>query len=193
MKNLIFALFFLAASTTAFSQVTFKPGAKAGVNLANVSNTNGDTKTDFYVGGFLEMQFADIYALQPELVYTRQGAKSRFSGGEDLEIQYVGIAIANKFSPFKEIGLHFIIGPEIDIKVGDNVDYTDTAPLDFSFFGGIGYELPFGLSIEARYKQGIIDIDDGFTTFGSGSDFEDDNNLNGVIQIGVSYMFDFSK
>ena len=64
--------------------------------------------------------------------------------------------------------------------------------------GGIGYDFPFGLSVEARYKQGIIDYDDGFSEFGDSSDpYYDDNydknNLNGVFQIGVSYKFDFSK
>jgi hypothetical protein len=192
MKKSILLLAMLVVSSTTFSQVTFKPGARAGINLANVSETEGDTKTDFYIGGLLEMQFSSFYALQPEVVYSRQGAKSKFSGVDDLELQYVGLSIANKFSPFKDIGLHFIVGPGIDIKVGDNVDYLETAAVDFVFFGGIGYELPFGLSVEARFKQGILDVDDGFTEFG-GNGYADDNNLNGVFQIGVAYKFDFSK
>ena len=90
-----------------------------------------------------------------------------------------------------------MVGVGIDVKINNNVDdyYFDTAPIDITFTGGIGYDFPMGLSIEARYKQGIIDFDDGFSEFGdsnSGYD-EDENNLNGVIQIGVSYKFDFSK
>jgi len=192
MKKLILSLVILSACTSAFSQVTFKPGARAGVNLANVSDTDGDTKTDFYIGGLLEMQFSSFYALQPEIVYSRQGSKSKISGFDDLELQYVGLSLANKLSPVKDLGLHFIIGPGIDIKVCDNVEYLDTSPLDFVFFGGIGFDFPFGLTIEARYKQGIIDIDDGFTEFG-GDGSADDNNLNSAIQIGVAYKFDFSK
>jgi len=192
MKRIILSLALIIASTTAFAQITFKPGARTGINFANVSDANGDTKTDFYIGGLIEMQFSNFYALQPEIAYSRQGAKSKISGGEDLELQYVGLSLANKFSPFKDLGLHFIIGPGIDVKVSDNVDYLETAPIDFVFFGGIGYELPIGLSIEARYKQGILDVDDGFTEFG-GSGYADDNNLNGVFQVGVSYKFDFSK
>lgn len=192
MKKLILSSILLVAITYSYSQVTFKPGARAGVNFANVSETDGDTKTDFYVGGLIEMQFSNFYALQPEIVYSRQGAKSKISGLDDLELQYVGLSIANKFSPFKAIGLNFIVGPGIDVKVADNVDYLDTAPIDFVFFGGIGYELPFGLTIEARYKQGILDVDDGFTEFG-GDGYYDDNNLNGVFQVGVVYTFDFSK
>lgn len=208
MKKIILSLALIIAGTTAFSQATFKPGVRTGVNFANVSNLDSETKTDFYFGGFLEMQLAEIYALQPEITYSRQGAKSKASEGRDLELQYVGLSVINKFSPIPDVGLHFLIGPGIDVKVGDNIenDYSgyyysysdDTAPIDITFIGGIGYDFPFGLSVEARYKQGIIDYDDGFSEFGDSSDpyydeDYDENNLNGVFQIGVSYKFDFSK
>ena len=190
MKKLFFALAFVVVATTAFSQVTFKPGIKAGVNFSNISNIDYDTKTDFYVGGLLEMQFADFYALQPELLYSRQGADFPDSGYDGIELQYFSVSIANKFSPFKGIGLNFVVGPSIDIKVGDNLEYDDDwSPMDFAFFGGLSYEFPFGLEIEARYKQGIIDIDDGFSEFGNSE--ADDNNLNSVIQVGVAYKFSF--
>ncbi|WP_452230726.1 MULTISPECIES: porin family protein [unclassified Lacinutrix] len=214
MKKIILSLALLIAGTTAFSQVTLKPGVRAGANFANVSNLKTDQKTDFYIGAFLEMQLADFYALQPEVTYSRQGAKYDISGVDDLDLQYVGLTVINKFSPIKNLGLHFLVGPGIDVKVSDNVQSNyrydsyydpyynsyDTAPIDITFTGGIGYDFPFGLSVEARYKQGIIDYDDGFSEFGdSGSgdyyydDERDDNNLNGVFQIGVSYKFDFSN
>lgn len=189
-KRALFTLFFAVMTISAFSQVTFNPGVKAGLNFSNVSGTEGETKTDFYVGGLMEMQFANFYALQPEIIYSRQGAESSVSGVEGIELQYLSISIANKFSPFKNIGLNFVVGPSIDIKIGDNLDYYDElAPMDFAFFGGLSYEFPFGLEIEARYKQGIIDIDDGFSEFGNSE--ADDNNLNSAFQIGVAYKFDF--
>lgn len=191
MKKLFLAIAFIAIGTSTFSQVTFKPGARAGVNLANLSDTNGDTKTDFYVGIFGELKLGSVYALQPEINYSRQGSKNP-GVGDDAEIQYIGLSIANKFSPFKSLGLHFIIGPGIDVKVSDNLydnDYDDTAPLDFVFFGGVGYDFSMGLSVEARYKQGTIDVKDGYTELGG--NYEEDNWLNGVIQIGVAYKFNF--
>ena len=190
MKKVVLTLAVALLSTVAFSQVTFKPGVRAGANLANLSDTNGDTKTDFYIGAFGELKLGGVYALQPEINYSRQGSKNP-GEGEDIEIQYVGLSLANKFSPFKDFGLHLIIGPGIDVKVSDNLNLYDTAPLDFNFFGGIGYDFPIGLSVEARYNQGIIDVKDGFTELGS--DTEGGNWLNGVFQIGVSYKFDFSK
>lgn len=128
--------------------------------------------------------------MQPELNYTRQGGKSKFSEFDDLEIQYVSLSIANKFSPFNDMGLHFIVGPAINIKTGDNYDddFDELESFDIVIFGGLGYDFPFGLTLEARYNIGLVDI------FGYNIDNDDasidDVLLNKVIQIGATYKFD---
>jgi hypothetical protein len=192
MKNLFLALAFLTISNTAFSQIKIRPGVRAGVNFSNLTNTESDTKTDAYIGAFAAVQFVHFYTLQPEINYSRQGAKSKFSGFDDLEVQYVGFTLTNKFSPFKEIGVHAILGPSINIKVGDNINDNAEA-FDFLIFGGFGYDFPFGLGVEARYNLGLIDI------LGNSFDFDDDDDdyylddivLNTVFQVGVTYKFDF--
>jgi len=95
----------------------------------------------------------------------------------------------------KDHGFHFIVGPSIDIRVNDNV-FTDVTAVDFSFFGGIGYEFPFGLAIEARYKQGIIDVNDSSFSYNDNNDgfFNDgfdDYYTNSVFQISAAYKFGF--
>jgi len=191
MKKLILVFAFITLSTTVFSQVTIRPGVRAGANFANLTNTNTETKTDFYIGGFAALKLANFYTLQPEINYSRQGAKSKTSGFDDFEVQYVGITLANKFSPFKEIGLNFIVGPAINIKVGDNDnDYPED--FDFLFLGGLGYEFPFGLGLEARYNIGIIDIYGSNVNSTNTEDTDIDNiRLNKVFQIGATYKFDF--
>ena len=194
MKKLVLVFAFITLSTTVFSQVTIRPGVRAGANFANLTNSDLDDKTDFYIGGFAAIKLADFYTLQPEINYSRQGAKSKTSGFDDIEIQYVGVTLTNKFSPFKDLGLNFILGPSINIKVNDNYDYygDDLEGFDFLLFGGLGYEFPFGLGIEARYNIGLIDI------FGSNVNAYDDEDtnidnliLNKVFQIGATYKFDF--
>lgn len=188
MKNLFLTFALIVASATAFSQTTFKPGIRAGVNFANITNTDLNTKTDFYFGIFTEIKFATFYALQPEINYTRQGGKAKFSGDADIEIQYVSFGVANKFSPFNDRGLHFIIGPAINIKTGDNNNniYDNFESYDIVFFGGIGYEFPFGLSIEGRYNLGLIDVF-GYDLY---YDVSIDNVLlNNVFQLGATYKF----
>jgi len=182
---IIFSFFFTNA------QIKFKPGIKAGLNSANITNTDFDAKTDFYIGAFTTIKFVDFYSLQPEIFYSGQGAKSNFSGENDLELKYFTLAIANKFFPFKDMGLHAIVGPSFDFKVSDNFSsngFEDPEGFDFGLFVGVGYELPFGLSVEARYKQGIVDV---FGRNVNDTISFDELLANKVVQIGVTYQFDF--
>ncbi|WP_165748935.1 porin family protein [Cellulophaga sp. Z1A5H] len=195
MKNLIFAFIFITITTTAFSQVIARPGVRTGANFTNFTNSDSDSKTTLYVGGFLAIKLAHFYTLQPEINYSRQGAKSKFSSDYDTEIQYIGLAITNKFSPFKGMGLYTIIGPGINIKVGDNYDTNfndDLEGFDFLIFGGLGYDFPFGLGAEIRYNIGLIDIFGRNINSNNHQDTTFDNLiLNKVFQIGVTYKFDF--
>jgi hypothetical protein len=183
MKKVFLTAMLVIMTTTAFSQVTFKPGVRAGVNFSNITNSSTDDKTDFYIGIFGELKLADFYAIQPEINYSRQGADSRSNSAFDIELQYVSLAVANKFSPFNKLGLHFIVGPAINIKVNDQVDdfFTSAEDIDLVIFGGIGYDFPFNLSVETRYNIGLVDI---FPTVGN------DIFVNRVIQIGATYKFD---
>lgn len=192
MKKLIFTIIFFSFFFTN-AQIEFSPGVKAGLNSANITNAGYNAKPDFYVGGFLTVKFAEFYNLQPELVYSRQGAYREFIGSNNsnLKINYISIVIANKFFPFNILGVHAIVGPSFDFKVSDNYNsfYNDEIMgFDFALFGGIGYEFPFGLSIEARYKQGFVDIwgenYNDTVTF-------DELAANKVLQVGLTYQFNF--
>ncbi|HPF96401.1 MAG: PorT family protein [Mangrovimonas sp.] len=211
MKKSFFIISFILLSLTAFAQITVRPGVRGGVTISNITNGHGDANTDFYVGGYAAIKFTRFYVLQPELTYSRQGTKDFFYGIEDgydpiiggfnsfdkdLEIQYLNFTIANKFSPIPNTGLNFIVGPSFNIKVADNYDhqYHNITGFDFALLAGIGYDFPFGLGIEARYNQGLIDI------FGYDfvDDYDDDDDnyfdevyLNSYFQIGLTYTFNF--
>ena len=190
MKRIFLLLALVVTSTTAFSQITVRPGIRSGVNFAKLTNTGSDSKTDFYIGGFAAIEFARFYTLQAELTYTRQGADSKFSSDFDIELQYLSFAVANKFFMIPGMGLHAIVGPAINIKVSDNYGdgFDSLEDFDFVLFGGLGYEFPFGLTLEARYNIGLVDI------FGYNINNDvsfDDVILNEVIQLGVAYKFDF--
>ena len=196
------------------AQVTVKPGVRAGMNLATISNMNADMKADFYVGGFVSIKFTSFYTLQPELTYSRQGAKSGlydFRGDDpividpqmyprfrNIELQYLSVGAMNKFRI--AAGLHAVVGPTLDFKVGDNFTrfYDDPIGVDMAIVAGFGYTFPFGLTVEARYKQGLIDIfgNDYDDDFYSNNSYYENNvlkqiKLNQVIQLGAAYSFDF--
>ncbi len=209
MKKLIIALFMvIGIAQSSQAQVTLEPGIRAGVNFSKLTNYDTDFKTGFYVGGELAIKFNKLYTLQPELVYSQQGGNS---GGQYVynvddmlfysdnkikyTIDYISLSAINKFH--FGTGFHLLVGPSLDFKVNDNFEnnFYSEQPIgfDFSLVGGFGYSLPNGLSFEARFKQGMVDI------YGNNYNMNVDQNNNGnydevvlnqSFQLGISYTFD---
>ncbi len=196
MKKLPIIIALIASSTFAFAQGRTKMALRMGVNNAKILNSNLHTMSGLYAGVALPIQFNETYALQPEITYSKQGGKSETTGLDDVDINYLSISVANKIFT-KGQGFHFILGPSLDFNFDDNFinivnqngDNFKITPIDIALFGGIGYEFDFGLALEMRYKQGLIDLDfndDG--EYGSGNE---KNQLNRVIQIGAFYKLNF--
>jgi len=203
MKRNAFLLIAVAICATAhalYAQKRVSPGIRAGVNVATLSNINADFKTDFYAGGILSLNLGQRYTLQPELIYTRQGANhvvfvdeetGQPSREENVTIQYLSLGVINKFY-FVE-GFHGLVGPSLDMKIGKNfprIDFDDDdyGGVDLGIALGLGYTLPFGLTVEGRFKTGLLDAfnNDYFLRI---FDDPDKVSLNRVFQIGVSYSF----
>lgn len=190
----------IAATTQLFAQKKVSPGIRAGVNVATLSNINADFKADFYAGGILSLNLGQRYTLQPELIYTRQGASNVAfvddetggpTGPENVTIQYLSLGAINKF--YFVDGFHGLIGPSLDMKIGKNfprVDFDDDdyGGVDLGISLGLGYTLPIGLTFEGRFKTGLLDAFNNDYFLGMFDD-PDDISLNRVFQIGLSYSF----
>lgn len=195
MKKILLSTLFLIASLSAFGQGKTSLGIKAGINNSRVQNSGLDNKVSLYGGMFLAVRFTDLYTFQPEVLYSDQGGETNFGSDKNLNINYISLGLANKFFVSKNQGFHFIVGPGLDFNFDDNFfnlinnkggDLKIT-PVDAVVFVGVGYEFDFGLTLELRYKQGLIDLD--FKDKGEyGSDTEE-NQLNNVVQIGLAYKF----
>lgn len=189
----VFILILACLFTCALSaQVTAKPGVRAGATFSNFSHTDFDYKTDFYVGGFIALKLTDFYTLQPEIDYSRQGAAAELRYDDngtvalfdkDIEVEYLSMACINRFS-FYNFDMH--MGPTFDIELRSNVP--TNIDFDFGVTMGIGYTLPMGLTIEARWKRGLLDVletDD----YNDSLNFVGDNNANNIFQLGLAYSF----
>ncbi|NNE76320.1 MAG: PorT family protein [Pricia sp.] len=193
MKKIFSLSIVLFLIITAVGHSQTRLGMKLGLNQSKISKTKLDTQSGIYVGAFVDLPFTDYYALQPEILYSRQGGKSNSSEYGDVTIDYISIGVPNKFYVDPSNGLHFLIGLGLDINIENNfVNLTnfdideEISPFDISVIGGIGYEFDFGLILEARYKQGTISID----FWGEDHLYEEEgSNLNGVFQIGAAYKF----
>ena len=68
---------------------------------------------------------------------------------------------------------------------------TDLIGFDFGLTGGLGYSMPNGLTFEARFKQGFVDIFGGeYSEDSDGNVDVDQIYLNQLFQLGISYTFD---
>ena len=198
MKKTLTVLVFSMFSTLIFAQTEIRPGLRLGFNVASISNTTLDGKIGPNAGIFVAIQFSEFYTMQPELTYSRQGGKSTFGNTEDLNIDYLSIGLANKLYVIPNQGLHFILGPSFDFDFENNIinlindnNNSEVTPFDLSIFMGIGYEFDFGLILEARYKQGLLDIDLFDDNFESEFYDGEGNTLNTVFQFGVAYKFNY--
>jgi hypothetical protein len=182
MKKLLLSAFAVCAFafTTNAQEVTF--GAKAGLNLANLT---GDVEGNSmlaaaHVGGMAEISFSDKFAVQPEVLFSMQGASSDFG---DLNLNYINIPIMAKYFVTEEISLE--AGPQIGLLMSAKADGEDVKDFysgtDFGLNIGAGYKMESGLNFGLRYGIGMSNIIDAE---GSEADVKNSN-----IQVSVGYFF----
>src|SRR5690606_28058411 len=135
-KNLLVAIAFVAISLPTFSQVKVRPGLRMGLNAATITNhEDSERKIGFDGAIFVNIHFARFYEFQPEISYSNQGYNGKQSqflspfdplitiSDEQVKTHYLGLSIANKFFVIPDLGLHFIVGPSLEINVSDNAYY----------------------------------------------------------------------
>ena len=193
---LVLALF---VSLSALSQKKSHLGIKSGLNYSSLSNskTTFEYKPGLYLGMFLDVSVSDFYSLQPELYYSNQGAKVDILNVENIEnvnIHYVSLGFVNKFFVANDKNFHFLAGIGLDLDWDDNLlnlansgfETNNIFAVDMTVFGGLGYQFDMGVTVEARYKRGVIGV---FTD----EFFKESNHFNSVFQFGMAYKFDLKQ
>ncbi|GAA4952274.1 porin family protein [Algibacter agarivorans] len=166
-------------------EVTF--GAKAGLNMASFSGdeTGGvKAKTSFHVGAVAEIAISDVFSVQPELLFSAQGAKEDGGDGE-FKSNYINLPIMAKY--YVAEGLSVEAGPQVGLLISaedeDGDDFKDEmSGIDFGLNLGVGYKMESGLNFAARYNLGLSNIWD----YDGIGDF---SQQNAVFQISVGYFF----
>ena len=163
----------MCLSFAAFSQAKFSVGVEGGPNFANIDTksspgANYDNRTGFHGGAFALLKFTKI-GIQPEVLFSQQGTQFKFRDGEGkANYNYFNIPVIVKLYTIG--GLNLQVGPQFGFVAGgeeeiitDGVKTTQEAKnilkgSDISAAIGIGWDLPFGLSIDGRYNWGLSDI-----------------------------------
>ena len=178
-QTIIIFLFTMLSSTLVYSQVEFSLGAKLGVNRSKFTLKGSDDITGFQGGAFALIKITK-FAIQPEFLYMQQGSKLKDVSG-DLKTSYVAIPIMLKF--YLLGGLNVQAGPQFGFLTAAELGGKSAGALvkdsDVTANFGLGWDLPFGLTVDARYNLGLKDINDA-----SGDEIK-----SRVFQFSVGYKF----
>lgn len=214
MKTLLLVMVGALIGVSQVHAQTMDIGAKAGVNFANIG---GDTefdfegKTGYHAGIIAEILFSERFSLQPEFLYSAQGAKMEVSGNElgipyrlesNISIDYLDVPVLAKYYVID--GLSLELGPQVgfllkgeqeyDISIGGD---TETATEDikndletfvFGLAAGVGYKINDGVVINARYILGLSNIQKSDESFDE-ENLKDISLKNYVLQFSLGYMF----
>ena len=180
-------------------------GIKAGVNFANLTANEGSTgptlrtRTSFYVGVLFEIPLSEKLFLQPELLYSGQGASfsaNVYRNGQPeiltknkFYLHYINIPVMLKYDidkfTFIEIGpqLNFLGSAELEVTANGESGIATASKLfnktDFGFNIGVGIAISKAFSVDVRYSQGLTNIE-------KETDSNNKNTLiNSVISAGI--------
>ncbi len=164
-------------------------GVKGGLNVASLSvddpadpDFGFDSQTDFLVGAFAQFGIGSVFALQPEVLYSRRGANSQDEDpATKLNLDYVEIPLllvarlGSRESPIYPI---LYTGPSVAFETrcrvtgaGESFDCDDplldgalqTAKTDFGLVFGGGFEILYSrltVQLDARYTLGLTNLNE---------------------------------
>lgn len=161
MKNtIIITLLVFAMSLTAKAQA-LQIGVKAGLNYANFTGTEiqTDAITSYHAGLIAEIKLLDKFAIQPELLYSTQGATYKDAGEEfKNELGYIAIPVLAKIYLGESFSLE--LGPQASFLLSEknDVDIEDSNTFDFGLAGGLSYKITKNIFVQGRYVIGLTEI-----------------------------------
>lgn len=182
IRQSVLVLIMMVAVTGAYAQAQLAIGVKGGLNFAklDVEDVSAKNRTGFHGGAFALIKLTKI-GIQPEIIFSQQGSKFTFDGQDyKSNFSYVNIPVMLKL--YLVAGLNLQAGPQFGFLTSAKVDGDDVKDLykksDVSVGLGAGWDLPFGLTVDARYNLGISKIENDAALAAT---------KNQVIQISLGY------
>jgi hypothetical protein len=165
-------------------------GIKGGMNLYDIhndDNTNYDLKTGYHFGFLGHIHFNKQFAIQPEIVYSNQGAKY---SSTNYILDYLNVPVL--FQYMFDNGFRLQAGPQAGFviraksKIGNDITDNRDAykTIDFGVSIGASYVFPpTGFGIDARYNLGFTNINKSNTV----------HSTNRGFQFGLFYIFGYNN
>ncbi len=175
-KAILLTMFFVLGISTANAQ-GIRFGLKGGANFSTLDgdDVDADNLTSFYGGALVEINVFQNFSVQPEVLYSSQGAKVEGLG--DIKLDYINVPVLAKFYLISD-KLSLEAGPQFGFLVNQDLEETfEAKSFDFAAVGGLGFNITDNFFVQARYVIGLTDAS------------ENAEVKNTTIQAGVGFRF----
>ena len=183
-KIFLAAVLFMATSATIQAQL-LQIGIKGGVNFASQTgdafpeqNFDKEGITSFHAGLVAEIKLLERFSVQPELLYSTQGATYKNAVTEfKNELGYISIPVMAKFYLTDSFSLE--VGPQASFLVSEKNDFDveDGETFEFGLNAGLGYKITKNFFVQGRYGLGL-------TEASKNADIK-----NSTVQLSAGFMF----
>jgi hypothetical protein len=178
MKKLILTSIILVGLTFTSNAQVLKFGVKAGPNFSNFSGGVDELeysgRTSFHAGVLVEFKATSSLGIQPELLYTSQGAD--VDGVGDFNLDYVAVPVMAKFYVLGD-KLSIDVGPQFSFLIDEFDEAHENEKFDFAIGAGASVYITKSIFGSARYTIGLTEAS------------QDAEVKNSVLQFSVGYLF----
>jgi hypothetical protein len=155
-----------------------RAGVKGGLNVSNLYVDEVDDENarfGFNLGFYGQILSSDVFAIQPELLFSTKGSKIEYGGNlldqtVKYNLSYLDLPVLAVFKLGESAEIH--VGPYVSYLLGanishdgdlgsgtDDIDRDHLKSFDYGLSGGFG--LNFGnIQIGARYNYGLAKLED---------------------------------
>ena len=203
------------------SEAQIQLGIKGGLNVSELMTSkdqylfvNGNKQTvknfpnsEWNGGLVVSIPLKKNFSLQPEVLYSVQGATAKPSYGylvsssEEYKLGYLNIPILLKYN--SPVGVFLETGPQFGLLLNAKVNETVVGAAhtvsydvkgqfkstDIGWALGAGYLSPIDLGIDIRYTLGLTNISNASAAGMQVVPVQNGNMKNGVLQITLFYLF----
>ena len=187
MKKIILVAVVLLAGSVDMQAQLVRFGFKGGLNYANQTGTditvnsgNYDKEaiTSYHAGLVAELKLTDGFSIQPELLYSTQGASYKYAATEfKKELGYLSIPVLAKFNLNKTVSLD--LGPQASFLLSERreFDVQNAETFEFGVAGGLSLNVTKNFFLQGRYVLGLTEAS------------KEAEVKNSVLQISAGFKF----
>ncbi len=195
MKKIITIIAIITIFNSSAQKINY--GIKAGLNMSMITGASDQimsSSNGFHAGAFIEFKALGKIAIQPEVLFSAQGAKFEskdLTSATTTKMNYVIVPVMVKYYPIA--GLFVELGPQAGFLVTAKEDVEDkitsvnssenikdkTKAFDMSANFGVGYDILDKVVVQVRYCMGLSNT----------STVENVSTKNGVFQMSLGYKF----